>query len=577
MPRADISLRRNREALSSTTPGLVAASAVALAGSDEPRPYNVSQIRVTNVSVDVAASAGGTAGAGSVNVETEASRRNFIIEFSVTRDTMETDADGRPAMMGAGLFADFEATNVSAEVGASLTAIAADATLRTTSLEAKVGAKGLPAQATGILTQHVHGGTLNAGSFAKLGEGLTQVGNWVTQEMSTHDYTPSPVISVIEASADQRGLNEAACVAFALRCVMSGMSFTQAVTYLDQKLARTHAEWGALYRMVDVVSVKSVYNGLGIGGDKEPARLERERAAALLSPEDGDIIDPSTWPSPASNHDDLAWPMLVGPHIQADGTILSLAGLAPPAVVRAARSPELSIHGELDAEEQQTTVDAALTMGFDRIASVGAETSAQFRLSNHLRHWYGPGAEGAIVRKERYSAGFRVCIRYWGKELNGSLSVPAIAAQTHLGMIQSTYEVQIVGVDIRDLPNLGAFLGGTSGPFDLTTQQRLGALQADVNQALMNPAALSPCLTEVTLDLTSGHLSRPWQNALSNSFALRKIRHGHTLPEALEDLPAEADADVVRGVYQALVLGDQEPASAARRMARRILRLGNGW
>lgn len=178
-----------------------------------------------------------------------------------------------------------------------------------------------------------------------------------------------------------------------------------------------------------------------------------------------------------------------------------------------------------------------------------------------------------IINKTRWGYGLRIMFRAQQLDASASLSFATLGANVQLGFISASYEVQTLGLGPLAL---AAILDGISqfGALNRDTFQDLNTKVIDnVKKVIISPGAsltVRPLAVQVRFPVELN----PIDKAQIEVFAMRRIREGLDLKDALARAGLGRNSDIIRTVYQKVagnIPEDQKPAQSARDFAKNWL------
>jgi hypothetical protein len=286
---------------------------------------------------------------------------------------------------------------------------------------------------------------------------------------------------------------------------------------------------------------------------------------------------------PNANKTEKAFYKDILPYVRADGAISSLAHLASAERVKAQPWPPAL--ADLTPPKTQIGND---DLNFHMALDIGLGILGDVHLSGDLRFcgfrswstYRRSGVANTIILHELYGAGIRASIRYSGKEIKGGAT--QVAAKVTLDKTAASFSIDIMGVDIGELPSVGAFASGAATVFDSQTLALIGGIWSEANAVITahdnddpaipsaTKAAWQPCLTGVNLNLGAEELQSVAGRCGAWCFAYKQVWDGVSREAALQ---AVADADY-KAAVEKIYAGVSRPVSDARKAAKLMLRIG---
>ncbi len=175
-----------------------------------------------------------------------------------------------------------------------------------------------------------------------------------------------------------------------------------------------------------------------------------------------------------------------------------------------------------------------------------------------------------IVNKTRWGYGLRIMFRVQQLDASASLNFATIGANVQLGLLSASYEVQTLGLGPLALT---AILDGISqfGTINRDTFADLNTTVIDnVKKVIADPQAIltvRPLAVQVNFPVEQN----PIDKAQSEVFAMRRIREGTDLKDALAKAGLNRSVDDIRAVYLKVagnIPEDQKPPQSARDFAK---------
>lgn len=265
----------------------------------------------------------------------------------------------------------------------------------------------------------------------------------------------------------------------------------------------------------------------------------------------------------------------INPLRTADGDLVSLAALR--GTLRAKPidlDPDTTV-GNVSLERQDLSISLGAKLGVGSIFASSVQ-------ANELGFWldamaFADSAFGTdpqnIVNQTRWGYGLRIMFRARQLSTSVNLNFALIGAAIDYGLASASYEVQTVGLGPMAL---GAVLNGLS---------QFGTLRGDtfheLNTTVINN--LSKHIEENSGELTPRPIAvqlripveqDPIPKARAEVFAMRRIRDGSSIKEALERASGRYDENVIRLVYKTLAPGLKDtdtPPNGAKTKAKEWL------
>ena len=269
----------------------------------------------------------------------------------------------------------------------------------------------------------------------------------------------------------------------------------------------------------------------------------------------------------------------VNPLQSSDGNIVSLSELRGNLTAMPVALDQGTVIGSFAVliEELSVSVAAQLGVGSIFTASVQANEAGfwmdamQFADSDFRQ--FPNNVITDIVSQTRWGYGLRILCRADQIDPSLNLSFGVLGAAADLGLANVSYEVQTIGLGPSAL---AAVLDGVSqfGALNSDTLRSLTTTVIEnVKEIIANPSApLTPRPIAVQLNIPVG--LDPVLKARSEVFAMRRLRDGMSLTNALTRAGDDHDASAIRGLYQVIDPGiaDNDPPTAeAQKFAKQWL------
>lgn len=175
-----------------------------------------------------------------------------------------------------------------------------------------------------------------------------------------------------------------------------------------------------------------------------------------------------------------------------------------------------------------------------------------------------------IVSQTRWGYGLRILFRARQLSSEVDLNFALLGASVDLGLATASYEVQTIGLGplalaaiLDGLSQFGALRGETFHDLNTTVIQNLVKLIRE------HSSELTPRPVGVQLRIPAE--LDPLPKARTEVFAMRRIREGSSIRQALSRAAGKYDENVIRGVYRKIAPGlrdDQEPPESAKSKAK---------
>lgn len=488
-----------------------------------------------------------------------------LVEVSATIPNLGKDTEGNEAVFGRNIAAGVTTSDNSG----SLSMAVAKATIKSKSNSMKILTSGIADAATATLRQAA-GGQLTTESARTFGQGMADCMNWIVTHAPQIDDDSRPDATFAVTPSD---VDELRSICFAIGQIAQGRSLDQA---LDQ-LHRYHASGKTRrsYATVEEAFVAAIYHAFRLTG--APDDGQRHIADELLKGRGG---------GPAANGAQRRFEKAVLPYITTTGAVASLRHLAPEARIRTSSWPPAA--SELTPPKQEIgnhelTLSGTLDIGLSTVADIHSTSDVRLFGYNAWSTYARAAAPNTIILSENYGAGIRASIRYVGTDLSVASQV---AAKVTLGEAAASFAIDVVGVDVEQLPSIGAFVGGATSAFDATTMGLIGSIWSEANAVITahdrgaaatddekrKATGWHPCLTSVVIDLGAPELQARAARASAALYALDQIADGKRRADACAAKPdwtAEVNA-----VYDTLHAGEDAPPGGVRDEAKNILRIG---
>jgi hypothetical protein len=170
-----------------------------------------------------------------------------------------------------------------------------------------------------------------------------------------------------------------------------------------------------------------------------------------------------------------------------------------------------------------------------------------------------------IVSQTRWGYGLRIMFRARQLDTTFNLSFAMLGAAVQLLLASVSYEVQTIGLGPSAL---GAILAGVSqfGTLDVDTFRQLNSTVIENLKKLIEDTQIALHSRPIAVQLSIPVALDPIPRARSEVFAMRRIREGTSIQNALARAAGKYDVDAIRAVYAKIAPGlqdtDAPPASA---------------
>ena len=223
-------------------------------------------------------------------------------------------------------------------------------------------------------------------------------------------------------------------------------------------------------------------------------------------------------------------------------------------------APGASDLANWEQENYQLSVSGALTLGFP-VATVSAGVKSEVLIFGTSR-WKDIESDGYTYR---YGVSLRVVVQIRDFKVDGSLTIPVVAAKVQLEGARATAGLLVRGYkgDLR-LPHWQSFDVSSYTEYQETVSTIQGTVTTD--EANMDPQLLATTAAGAVLPAPAQGVGTVW--------ALDAISHGETLGEALRKLAEYTEDESVRSTVRAIYKerlggeGDSKPSDDAQEAAR---------
>jgi hypothetical protein len=561
--KAKRTMKKQSGWLASTGAGLP-ETRTAATGIEYPPPidgrwhYPILRITCANLSVEGAVEGGYGGVFGSVSSDDKC----HVMEVSTSLPTLGADGVAQGVVFGRQVVGALKTSDNSG----SLSYAVARATVGVEKNSLNVETTGLPDNAVAAVRK-LAGQTLTAESARTFGEGIGECLKWTVEHAKGTSLAdrPAPLYEAKTAYDNVKSL------CYAMGQLAKGNSLDGATKQLGAY--HISAGYRATYAQIEPVLVAALYHRFRVS--TTPSATVRQQAGALLQ---------GSGVMPGPNHTKTAYLKAVLPYTMPDGAIASLAHLGPPEQIKAGSWPppgkELS-QPKTRIGNDELTLHAALDIGLGILGDLHLKNDMRFCGFLSWSTYRRVGVAGTMILEELYGAGIRASIRYSGNEIKGGAT--QLAAKVTLDKTAASFSIDILGVDIHQLPSIGAFASGAATVFDAQTLSLIGGIWSEVNAVITahddNDAATplekkeawKPCLTGVQLNLGADELQRAAGTCGPMAFALARLANGTPLDKALAQAPDGESKAAVQRFYAGL----PQPGSDARKEAKSLLRLGS--
>jgi hypothetical protein len=518
--------------------------------------YPILRITCANLSSETAVEGGYGGVFGSVSAD----EKCHLIDISVSIPTLGTDGT-TDVVFGRQIVGALKTNDNSG----SLSYAIAKATLKTSRNTLTVETTGLADSAT-VAIRKMAGQTLTAESAKSFGEGIGDCLKWVVEnaKLTGAAARPAPLFQSTPS------YDEVISICFGLGQIAKGNSLDDALAAL--KDYHVHVRTRETYATVEPAIVAAIYHRFRV--TSRPTAVQTSQADAVLR---------GTGGVPSVNKAEKAFYKAVLPYVRTDGAILSLAHLADAARIKAQPWPPAS--EELTSPKAQIGNDdlsfnTALDIGLGILGDVHLNSDFRFCGFRSWSTYRRSGAANTIILHEFYGAGIRASIRYSGSEIKGGAT--QVAAKVTLDSTAASFSIDVMGVDISQLPSVGAFASGAATVFDSQTLSLIGGIWSEANTVITahdnedpaipstTKAAWQPCLTGVNLNLGADEFQEVTGRCGAWVFALRKLEQRVSREAALNSAPDAFCKAAVQKIYGEV----SQPDSGARNAARSKLQVG---
>lgn len=253
--------------------------------------------------------------------------------------------------------------------------------------------------------------------------------------------------------------------------------------------------------------------------------------------------------------------------------------------------PQLPDGANLNQNVEVTTNEIkgafSASLGFGGV-NVSADTQYEYHAMDIMKSTVVQGSLDGPILSATYGVGCRIILKI--KKTNASVDVklPQLAAQTQLGLVDTSIALQLKGFGPGSLPNVPDDVF-TFSEFDLAKYTKVNELINNVENFLTNPAnesSYDPILIGVELKrLYADDIEEVLKHG---NYALWRIKKGNSLKEAFEianERGLKVDEEIVRRVYalimqrpqlalensQDLPIGNNKPKNEEETRARDLL------
>jgi hypothetical protein len=252
----------------------------------------------------------------------------------------------------------------------------------------------------------------------------------------------------------------------------------------------------------------------------------------------------------------------VSPLLSPDGNLVSLVALrgalnaAPVALDAGAAIGNVAV----STEQISVSVGAKLGVGSIFASSIQANETGFWMDAMEFADSAIKQDATNIVSQTRWGYGLRILCRAQQLDASFKLNFAVLGAAVDLGLATVSYEVQTIGLGptalaaiLDGLSQFGALNGDTFHDLNSTVIQNLSKIIANP------PAVLTPRPIAVQLNIPVE--LDPVVKARSEVFAMRRLRDGMSLTDALARAGAKYDTGAIRAVYQKVAPGVADNAA----------------
>lgn len=257
--------------------------------------------------------------------------------------------------------------------------------------------------------------------------------------------------------------------------------------------------------------------------------------------------------------------------------------------------PELpagtNMNAQVDIKTTQLTVGFSGSIGVAGIANISTDTNYEYYAMDIMKAAVIPGDISGPVMSATYGIGCRILLKIKKIEAEVDIKLPQLAAQTELGMVDTSISLELRGFGAGALPNIpdGIF---TFSEFDLDKYSKVNKMIDDIENFLTNPDnenTYDPVL--VGIELKRLHTDDMEEVMVWGNYALWRIRQGDTLKQSFDQAEGKGIAldstakDIIRRTYALLMqrppyslvgsenqqIGNNEPNSMEETKAKQML------
>ncbi|MDQ1638800.1 MAG: hypothetical protein QOF62_2139 [Pyrinomonadaceae bacterium] len=258
-----------------------------------------------------------------------------------------------------------------------------------------------------------------------------------------------------------------------------------------------------------------------------------------------------------------------------DGDLVSLASLRGTLRAQPIQLDEGTAIGDVRVSSQTLSISVAGKLGVGSIFAASVQ-------GNEFGFWLDAMASAdsapvskpeSVVSQTRWGYGLRILFRARQLDTSVKLNLAILGAAVELGLASASYEVQTIGLGPMAL---GAILDGISqfGTLRGDTYHDLNTTVIGNISKLIKDHAAEFVPRPIAVQLRIPVEQDPIPKAHTEVFAMRRVREGLSIKDAVARAGGKYDENVIRAVYRKIAPGLQDtkpPSESAKDKAKQWL------
>ncbi len=469
--------------------------------------------------------------------------------------------EGSYSEIGAYLTCGFSALKVTADSKLNIGSATANVTAAGSNLSATMNSKAI--EDTGGLLGIMNDG-LSMGDMQGLGEQLHKPIKWATSKEFKHMAETDTLIGEEEFF---QGVVLASSIGYALLSIWSyRRSFEMAENEFPAIARKANKNKMKFLDSVDLSVVRIIYAFFGLNKTDIPSGIDQDKAKTIwlgekptsgqfteyfstalksFSKANSNIIEYSVLPYliPATGKDN-----------QDKYYISSLIGLAPRDLIMASKEKAEGVPKSITISTSFTG-EIAMNGGFGDMVDVSAEVKTLYLMAGTGSEWDVKGSEGSIINHESHTSGFKMCVKFVSAKATLGMTMSDIAVQTEMKADSSTFAIQTIGIDVKELRSLADLVAASAGPFDANALKLYGQVSQELSEKLgkdgKKPTG-KECLTRVGLDINHVFFTKLLKDMTLYTYACTQIQTNHSFNEAVKAVGSTEEKEKIKLLYQTL-------------------------